>query len=189
MHDTFGFVSSRSDVSVHATTHLAPVRITLQPDAFSHALRVQFHKNGPGLDLASPGQPHILANGQVVVVWLACNDWLLLDRGPNAGAAAELARSLGQGLRTVNDLTHGLTWLVLEGDGIYDLLASVCCLGWHAGMGVDRATATWLAGCQALVYDEASRGRFSIMIDRSLAPGLRDLLVGLTRTEHHAQHP
>jgi heterotetrameric sarcosine oxidase gamma subunit len=190
MHDTLGFVSSRRDLSVHATTHPARVRITVQPDAFSRALRVQFHKSGgPGLGLASPGQPHILSNGQVVVVWLARNDWLLLDRGSNPGAADELAQSMGQGLRAVNDLTHGLTWLVLEGDGIYDLLSCVCCLGWQAGIGVDRATATWLAGCQALVYDEVSKGRFTIMIDRSLAPGLRDLLLELTRTEHHAQHP
>ena len=189
MHDTFGFVDSRRDVPVHATTHPAHVGITIQPGAFSRALRVQFHKSGPGLNLASPGQPHILANGQVVVVWLARNDWLLLDRGPNAGPADEFAQSFGQGLRAVNDLTHGLTWLVLEGDGIYDLLSCVCCLGWQARTGVDRATVTWLAGCQALVYDEVSKRRFSIMIDRSLAPGLRDLLVDLTRTEPHAQHP
>lgn len=181
MHDT---PPGELAPSAATTDHARPrgdLRVSVQSNVFSSVIRVQHHKGTAGAphNPVLPTAPGLVVHGDVVVVWLARNDWLLFDHGRSGSAAAALARDSSGRLCAVNDLTHGYVWIVLEGQGAYDLLSMVCGLGWRAGERLERATATWLAGVPVLVYDEFSRQRVTIMVDRSLAASLGDLLTSL----------
>lgn len=123
-----------------------------------------------GVDL--PTEPNTVSEGENCrAVWLGPDEWYIVGA---PGTELELVRGLEEALAgqhvAVNDLTSGLTTLVLSGPRVRDVVGKGCTLDLHPrAFGPGRCAQTLISHTGVLIRHVDDTPSFEITIRRSFA--------------------
>ena len=151
-------------------------QINLRIDAESPAAE----RIGTSLGVLLPTQPGtVAASGDLAVLWLGPDEWLIL--GPQDAAEhvqATVREALGADFGAVTDVSAQRTIVEISGPRACDVLAKGCALDLHPrSFGPGQCAQTLLARAQVvLVCRDVSAPRYWLMVRSSFAGYLADWL-------------
>lgn len=123
-----------------------------------------------GFDLPV-GANTMTANGELGVLWLGPDEWLMLTpSGREAGIARDLRAALDGLFAAVTDVSGGQTVITLGGEYARDVLAKGCSLDLHPRVfGPGQCAQTRLARAGVLIHQMDDAPTFALIVRRSFA--------------------
>jgi sarcosine oxidase subunit gamma len=133
---------------------------------------------GLELGVPLPTGPGTSTSGELTVVWLGPDEWLVIGPPGSAGELeARLRSAIGAEHASVVDVSAQRTALVVAGPRARDLLALGCALDLHPrAFGEGSCAQTMLARAQVVLLGRES-GAFWVLVRASFAAYLADWLI------------
>jgi sarcosine oxidase subunit gamma len=171
-----------------AATRSSRGAIRLAELPFLAQIDVRLDAKGPAADavglalgLQLPLEPDTVVHaGDVTVVWLGPDEWLVVGRpGTQRDLESRIRSAAGDEPVSVTDVSAQRTTLLVAGPRARDLLAHGCALDLHPrAFGPGRSAQTTLARTQVvLVAREEARAGFWVLVRSSFAGYLTDWLL------------
>ncbi|AOR36536.1 sarcosine oxidase subunit gamma [Streptomyces fodineus] len=171
-----------------AATRSSRGAIRLAELPFLAQVNVRLDAKGPAADavglalgLQLPLEPNTVVHaGDVTVVWLGPDEWLVVGRpGTERDLEGRIRSAAGDEPVSVTDVSAQRTTLLVGGPRARDLLAHGCALDLHPrAFGPGRCAQTTLARTQVvLVARDESRAGFWVLVRSSFAGYLADWLL------------
>jgi sarcosine oxidase subunit gamma len=166
-------------------TRAAGGAVSLAEVPFLAQLNLRLDPKGPAADavalelgLPLPTAPGATSVGQLTVVWLGPDEWLVIGPAGTEGTLeARLRSAIGAGHASVVDVSAQRTTLRIAGPGARDLLALGCALDLHPrSFGEGSCAQTMLARAQVVLVGRES-GAFWVLVRASFASYLVDWLI------------
>ncbi|GII23891.1 sarcosine oxidase subunit gamma [Planosporangium mesophilum] len=159
--------------------------VTLAEVPFLTQLNLRLDPTGPAaeavaaeLGVALPTGPGSASAGEVTVLWLGPDEWLVVGApGTEGELEARLRSAVGDAHASVVDVSAQRTTLLLGGARARDLLALGCALDLHPrSFGTGDCAQTLLARAQVVLVGREA-GEFWLLVRASFAAYLVDWLV------------
>ena len=157
-------------VTLQERPHLA--KVNLRGDAQDDVFRSNV---GEAIGAALPTDRNtVVRSGDILVLWLGPDEWLILGPVDAETALADRIRSAVAGRHAaVVDVTDNSTMLQVTGPNAADVIAKACPIDLHARVFEENAVAqTYLAHVDVTIWRTAECDGFCLLLRRSFADHL-----------------